>query len=252
MKKWKVLFFSIIVFLLGVPSVVAVCTSEENNTLNRLASNVTVDYETLTEEYQLGENDNPPDGLTPEELDEYVATRKIIMIYISNITEDLYVTVRNDNTYETVTYTYADAENGVISIRKEDISEITNYTITVYTSEATNCRDTRLRTMYLTTPMYNYFTNYSACEGAEDFYLCYEYLSVPGVTESRFLELVDRYKAGQINNEGEEVPDEEETEQGFLQFIQDNIVLTVVIVVVVIAAVGVVVVIIIKRRRRIV
>ena len=251
MKKGKGLFFSIIVFLLGVPSVLAVCTSEENNTLNSLASNVTVDYEALMEEYPLEENFNPPDGLTPEELEEYVATRRVIMIYISNITEELYVTVRNDNTYETVTYTYDDAENGVISIRKEDISEITNYTITVYSSDATNCRDTRLRTLYLTTPMFNYFSNYSACEGAEDFYLCYEYLSVPGVTEKRFLELVDRYKAGQIDNEGEEITVEEE-EEGFLDFIQDNIALTIGIVVLIVVVLGVVVVIIIRRRRRIV
>lgn len=255
MKKMKVMILGILgvaLFFVGVQSVIATCTSAETNTLNSLASNVQVDYDILVEERKPGEGEGYPDGLTDEEKENYTFKEQYIVVYISNITEDLYVTVLDDVSNTTTTYTYDDAEDGVISFQVNDIFSVTNYTITVYSSDNTSCADTRLRILYLTTPRYNSYSQYDICDEAADFYLCYEYLTTEEISYDRFLELVNRY----INEHTTDSSDgEEEGEggiQGFLEFLKENIVLTVVVIVVILAAVGVTVVIIIRRRRRIV
>ena len=254
MKKLKAFFFTF-VFFLASNNVYAVCDATELNNLNRLAVNVSVDYEAITEEYEPDENITYPDGLTQEEWDNYVFARNVFQIYISNLTKEIYVTVSDNVTNETQTYTYADSNNGVVTIRQLDLTNITTYTVTVYSSSETNCPDTLLYTQYLTTPMYNSYSDYTICEGAEDFYLCYEYLSVPTVSFDRFVELVEDYKAGRVDNEGEEIvpPEEEEEESGFGDFVREHrVVIISVCLVIVIGGVLVTVIVIKKRRSQVV
>lgn len=250
MKKLRVFIFTLALFFVSSSYVYAVCDATETNELNSFAVNVSVDYEAITEEYIPDESFNPPDGMTMDEMEDYVVTRNLFLIYISNLTEDLYVTVENDVTGETQTYYYDDSENGVITIRQEDLTNITNYTVTVYSSDATNCPGTELATHYLTTPMYNYLSEYDVCEGAEDFYLCYEYLAVDLVGFDDFISLVEDYKAGKVDNNGEEiVPDEEEDNGGFFEFISDHKVAVIVVCAVIVVGGVLVTVIIVKRRR---
>ncbi len=249
MKKLKAFLFTLVLFFISSSYVYAVCDATETNELNSLAVNVSVDYEAVTEEYVPDESFNPPDGMTIEEMENYVVTRDLFLIHISNITEDLYVTVENDVTGETNTYYYDDSENGVITIRQEDLTSITNYTVTVYSSDATNCPNTRLATHYLTTPMYNYLSEYDECEGAEDFYLCYEYLSVPIVGFDDFMSLVEDYKAGKVDNNGEEIVPDEDEEKGFLEFLSDHKAIVITVCAVIVVGGVLVTVIIVKKRR---
>lgn len=247
MKKFKDLLFALFLFVIGIPVVVAECTAEESNKLNSLAANVKANYEVIQKEVSIDEGFNYPDGLTEEEMNNYKAYRDYFRIYISNITEDLYVTVTNKNTNETTTYTYKDAVDGVISFEQKVLIEITNYTIVVYSSDETNCPNSKLYTLYVTTPLYNNFSESNLCDGIEDFYLCHEYLSVNTSFEN-FEELTSKYREGKIDDSGEEIIQQEET-KGFINFIKEHkgIVITVSVVIVIIG--GLVTVIIVKKQR---
>lgn len=255
MRKTKVFILGVIMFVLGTMSVQAVCSTEESNSLNSLASNVRVDYEVVKEERELQEGEGYPDGLSEEDREAYRIIEYYVNVYISNITEELYVVVRMDNhdveeTSTTTTYTYADAVDGEITIKIDDLSYVRDFTITVYTSEETGCSDTSLRTLYLTTPRRNSRYEATVCEEASDYYLCYEFLTVDDVGDEDFEYYVNRYISEQ--NASSTGDDEEETSFSFLTFLKENMVLTVVVIIVVIAAAGVTAVIIIRRRRRIV
>ena len=252
MKKLNVVFLALILFFASIRSVYAVCDATESNTLNSLAVNVRASYEAIEEEYTPDESFNPPDGMPID--DDYVVTRNIFRIYITNITEELYVVVTNDVTDEELTFTYQDSNNGTVTFDQEDLSSIRNYTVTVYSSSQTNCPDTRLYNYYFTTPMYNTFSEYDVCEGLEEFYLCYEYLSVSMPSYADFLSSVEDYRNGLIDEEGEEIPpDVVEEDNSFWDYVGEHwIIITIVAGVIIVGGVLVTVIIVKKQRSKIV
>ena len=246
MKKMKAFIFALLLFFASSRYVYAVCDATELNTLRSAAANVRASYERLRAEMD-PEDYTPPDGTTYEEFTAYYT---YFRIYISNLTEDLYVEVYNDSTGETTTYTYEDSDNGTIYFDWDRIVLMVNYTITVYSSSNTNCEGTELYTLYLTTPRYNTYSTYDLCDGAEDFYLCYDYLSIEEVEYGRFVELVSRYKSGLIDDEGNEIeePSEKDT-NSFIEFLSNHYI-TIIIITVVVIAVGVTVIVIIVKKQR--
>lgn len=249
MKKFRALMFALVLFFFS-SNVYAVCDATEENALNSLAANVQTSQEIVQVEVPIDENFNPPDGLTEEEEENYVPYQNYFRIYISNITEDLYVIVTDKNTGEKTTYTYQDAVNGTITFDEKVYIFITNYTIEVYSSDKTNCPNTKLNTLYVTTPMYNSYSESAVCDGIEDFYLCHEYLSVSidNITYNDFLSLADQYRAGHIDDNGEEIV-QDDTNDGFVQFLKDNIVVVIIVVVVIVAAGGLITFVVIKKQR---
>jgi len=172
-------------------------------------------------------------------------------IYISNLTEDLYVVVTNNQDDTKKTLYYKDGENGTVSFDWNNLWEITNFTITVYSSDKTDCPNTKLYTTYLTTPQYNDFSTYEACDGLEEFYLCYQYLTVPQVDFNTFVELTNKYRNGKIDKNGEEIKKEEE-EKGFVAFVKKHKVMIGVTTMVIVVAGGIVTVIIVRKQRRVI
>ena len=249
MKKIRVLIFTLMLFLIGGKYVYAACDATEMNTLNSLAANVGKSYEIVTKELTQEETTfEPPGGITVEEYDNFVFEVDYFRIYITNITEELYVVVTNENTGEKRTFNYSDTDNGTATFEEMVGTEIVNYTIEIYSSDVTNCRDQRLYTQYLTTPMYNTASESSFCTGIEDFYLCHEYLSVD-VDFTNFMEKTDEYRATHTDGETEGENSEEKTEDGFLAFIQDHWVVVLGISVAVLAVGGLTTYVVIKKRR---
>ena len=158
--------------------------------------------------------------------------------------------VTNELTGEEQTFTYEDTENGVVSFDVGVGRFITNYTIEVYSSDETNCPDTRLYTHYLTTPMFNIYSEYSLRMGIVEFYLCHPYLSVD-VDFSNVYDLIWEYRDGHIDEDGEEIVpvDEEEPEPGFGDFLLEHWTIITVVVVAIIAVGGLITFVIIKKRR---
>lgn len=247
MKRNIGLLLVAIMFFVGISEVSATCDAAENNKLTGLAVNVNVTYEEAEGELDPDEY-SPPDGLTEEELKNYVAKYYYFNIYISNLTEDLYVVVHNSNDNTNTTYYYEDSENGIIKIEWDNILSITNLTITVYSSNSTNCSGTKLTTKYLTLPKYNEYSEYDLCRGKENFYLCNRYLSVNTVGFDQFEQLLQKYSSGKINADGEEIL-EEPIKHGFEKFFEDNKIAIIIVGILIIATGAATTVILVKKQR---
>ncbi len=249
MKKINKLIFTIILALISI-DVYAACDTKELNELRSAAANIKTSYEVMEGKFDPSEY-SPPDGITDEELEEYEGVYTFFRIYITNLTPDLYITVYNDLTDQTTTYNYSDSTDGTITFDWDDIRGLVNYQITVYSSNQTNCADTKLHTLYLTTPRYNEYSSYEICDGAEDYYLCYEYLTVPeDVSYSEFVQNVEEYKINH-NTEKEEEESPQESND-FISFLSQHKVPILVISITILAIGGLTTVIIIKKRRRII
>ena len=252
MKKFKVLALILTLFFISDPVVKAACSTEESVKLSKEAGNVKASYEILQKDIAKEPNFNVPDGLTPEEAAEYVSMQDYFRIYITNLTENLYVTVYDNITNETRTFSYSDSKDGTISFDVDyyEIYDIRNYVITVYSSINTNCQDQKLYTTYLTTPMYNFYNEDPACNGAEDFYICQKYLSVSLKGINDIFGKIERYKEGKLNNDGEEITEpEKEKDKGFGTFLKENKSVIIAVTVCVVAIGGLVTVIIVKKQR---
>lgn len=247
MKKIRLAVVTFIISLICAPYVYAECDATESNKLSSLANNVRTSQEIIQKEFELGEGDNPPDGLSEEEIANYKMKVDYFKIYVSNITEDIYVVVTNGNTKESRTFNYQDTQNGTVFFEEEVGSEIVNYTINVYASNKTNCTSRKLRTFYVTTPMYNIFSESSLCEGIEEFYLCHEYLSVK-TTFDKFEDLTNQYRDGKLKEDGSLKTDDGKN-NGIFGFIKEHKGTVIIASVAIIAIGGLVTVIIVKKQR---
>ncbi len=247
MKKFKGCLLSLATFLICLTNVDAACSAEEQNKLNSLAVNVGANYEVIEKEIEVGENYNFPDGLSEEEFENYVVKRKFFRISITNLTEDLYVVVTDQATKESKTYRYSDSDNGTVYFDEALAVIINNYTIDVYSSSNTGCPDTKLYSLALTTPMYNNYSESVMCNGIENFYLCHPYLSVD-VSFDNFESLVEKYKAGNVDDNGEEIK-KDEKKKGFKEFLKEHKAIIIVTSVGIIAVGGLVTTIIVKKQR---
>ena len=245
MKKIKVLVFTLIVFLMSINVVGAACTSEESNKLNSLAVNVKVNYEIVSEKItDFSSEFNPPDGMSLEELENYPFYEDVANIYIMNLTQDLYVKVHDSVSNNITTYTYEDVKDGVINIKQKDFTKINNYTITVYSSDKTNCKDTKLYTTYVTIPKYNDLSEYVICEDIPEFYLCHEYTSVQTTDFDDFISKANTYISNKNKNNNED--DNKDVVKGFFEENKVTIIMAVLAIVVI---GGATTVIIVKRQR---
>lgn len=247
MRKIKLVVVAFLAALLCMPYVNAECDAAETNKLSSLANNVKSSQDVIEKAVDPDPDWNPPDGLTEEELENYVYEMKFFRIFISNITEELYVTITNNSTKETKTYNYSDATNGTISFDELVSDQIVNYTLDVYASSKTGCASKKLRTFYITTPKYNSLSEYSNCEGIEEFYLCHEYLNVETSVDN-FESLTTQYREGKLKADGTP-KGEDKKDEGIFGFIKNHKGTVIGASIAIIAIGGLVTVIIVKKQR---
>lgn len=101
---------------------------------------------------------------------------------------DVYVTNKNGNTFM---IEKEKIKNGMITIRSEDTTEISKYTFRVESNES--CQGKILRTMNLTLPKYNQYSQREVCEEIPTYYLCQEYINFE-IDDAKFLNSVTTYK----------------------------------------------------------
>lgn len=243
MKKFRCFAFLLGILLIGMPIVKAECSVEEQNRLTSLAYKVNANYEVITKEVSKGEGMNPPDGLTQEEIDNYKYEKRYFKIYISNITEDLYVTVKNNKDNKTETYRYSDAVDNVISFEKDVTWDIVNYTINVYAASG-DCAGKSLNTINMTTPMYNMYSEYAICEDIPEYYLCKEYISIETNFDD-FFSKAESYK----DKKSKENETSNEEKKGIGKFIKEHKGTIIITSIIIIVAGGIVTVIIVKKQR---
>ena len=248
MSRFKYVLFSIITFGLSITSVSAVCSYEERAELNNQIGNIEASYEVIQVE---SEGASPPDYiLGTEEEENYVSYTDALQINILNLTEDLYAIVTNDYDESQVRYNYADTNNGNITILWQNIDELATFTIEIYSSSNTNCADTLLRTIRLSLPRYNEYSNYGMCDNLPDYYLCQRYVFFEPVTFSYFSQSV-LAQLEEIQNEEEEGTGEADTwYESVFNFLDEHKVPFIIGGVTLLIIAGVIVVIVVRKRRR--
>lgn len=190
---------------IGVMPVKAVCNYTDKAAANKKAANVKLDYEVVED--------------TKEYDDGTISINEYFKMTILNVTEDLYVTVTNDVTNTTNTYRYSDAKDGVITFNWDNNEVVTNFTMKVYGSDESPCKDEELRTIRKQTPRYNDFANRAICEDMKDFYLCEKYTTVENIDESMFINKVEDYAEGKIDDNGEST--EEKKDKNLLYYLNE-------------------------------
>lgn len=113
-------------------------------------------------------------------------------IAIKNITEDIYVVVKNDYSDDVFTYHYADTENGVKTFESIATDEAVNFTFEVK-SENVNCKDEDYRKITLTTPIYNLYYRYQFCSDNPKSKVCKMFVDKQ-ITAKEFITEVDAKK----------------------------------------------------------
>ena len=191
MKRKKKIFVIIfmLAFFLMIGNVSAaedkenMCTPTQLSELRSMAANVKVTYVPVTEAEKL----TTPNG---ESGAEYVSKR-YLDIKIFNLNTKLIVNAKNGIDSFTVTSNDIGGD-GAVTIRQPASTSAINYEFED-TSLLYGCSLETLRTIKLTLPKYNYYSQLDVCDDIPDYYLCQPYTtySVDGGT---FYDKVDEYK----------------------------------------------------------
>ena len=253
MSKFKYLILTLLIFGFGITPVGAICNYEEQARLNREVGNVKASYEIVEKEIDQ-DRCSPLEGFEDE---PYYCLAEFIQINILNINENMIVNVENDTYDNSFRYSYEDTDSGTLSFvltndnnlevsYNEDVIE---YTIEILASSETGCEGSGLRTIYLTVPRYNVYSNVAPCDEISDYYLCEKYVTYPEVTYDQFSETI----AKEIAEREEQQEEELKWYEKIWEFVVEH--KTVFIaggIIIVVAGGGTAAYIIIRRRRDII
>lgn len=176
------------------------CTAKQLSELRQIAANVKVSYLPRTE---IVEND-----YVDVETGATKYTKRYLDIKIYNMNTKLYVEVKNDEGYENVVTITELGDDGTITFRQAPLSKKVNYTFTIK-SDAYGCETNVLRTIKMTLPMFNSYSQLDICTEIPDYYLCQEYVTqqVDGTT---FYDRIATYKE-KLAGQGEVEEDQNNT-----------------------------------------
>ena len=243
MKKKKnflmIIFMLAFFFMIGNVSAAEegenMCTPTQLSELRSMAANIKVTYVPVTDVEKLA----VPNGETGG---EYV-TKRYLDIKIFNLNTKLIVTATNG--VDTFTVTSNDIQgDGAVTIRQPASGTAIKYEFEV-TSLLYGCGLTTLRTIRLTLPKYNYYSQLDVCQDIPDYYLCQPYTtySVDGGT---FYDKVDEYKTKLSNLEKEK----EENNTGFVNDTISGISKYKYLIVGIVVAVGVVLTVFVLKKKK--
>lgn len=247
MKKFGKLFLAVFVAIFSSITIVnaaSKCDYNEQVELNNAAANIKASYEEA--EGKVSEED-----LLPNDSGEIeVITYEYFKISVYNLSEDFYLKITNDYNDEVKYLYYQDSESGVVTYDWNNLDKVTNFTITVYSSNNTGCPNEEYRVIYLTTPRYNEFSELSKCIGNEDFYLCQKYSLEEEVNLEEFDDKLEKFENNKEIVEDEKHDDSNKTlSEKIGDFIQENKVTIIIISTIIVLGGVVTTVIVIKKRR---
>lgn len=170
------------------------CNASSLNELRTAAANVKVSYVPTTLHV-----DNDGNSTNGEDSTE----AKYLDVKIYNVTEGLIVRVnasgnRVVDDEKIVTYRNV-GPDGSITIRQPVQREMITYIFTIF-STSYGCVNKTLRTMKLTLPKFNYYSQLSICSDIPEYYLCQEFTTYK-IDGSNFYDKVDEYKAKLLEQE---------------------------------------------------
>jgi hypothetical protein len=225
----------------NIANAASTCSYSEQAALNEVVGNVKASYEIVEDTDTDGWVD--PDTLEPSEVNYWY-----LKINILNVTDDIYVVVKDDYEGATKTY-YYDATNdtGEIVIAQTYLDEPVNYTIELYSNNE-SCKDELYRTINLTTPWYNEYSRLSLCDDIDDYYYCQAYISSEKIDSDELYDKISEYKESLVTFEDE---DEQTTGKSTIkEFIKNNVAAITITASIVVIIGGTTIVILVKRKRR--
>jgi len=188
----KKILFSIITVLLSINIVNAKsCSLEDQATVNNHAGLVTVSASPLSYTYTSNNSETGEE----EETTAYTG-----MIYVNNVTEDLYITIDDGENVDT--FKYSDAINDIITYNTGGMGYVKNYTVNVYATN-TNCSKSAIRQLNVTVPRLNTYYSSDLCQENPDYFYCSQFMTVDDITYSAFYEGVTKYSEEQKQKEEE-------------------------------------------------
>ncbi len=215
MKKILALIITSILFVTNV-NAASKCSYEEQTKLNGKAGNVKVSYEIKETEVKADFFD-----VYKNELKDTMIV-EVFEISVLNISEDIYVVVKNDFNKDSKTIRYSDSNNGIAKFTWDKRDNITNFTFEIYSSNKTSCPNEIYKTIYLTTPRYNTLYGYEECKNIEDFYLCQKYVTFKDISEANFFSKISQYKNKEIDDNGEVIPSNKTIFDRVFDFVKEN------------------------------
>lgn len=246
----KISLIALLFFAFTTTAYGASCNYEEQAKLNSEAANVKANYE-IKERILDPSEYTVPDSIlgTPEEA-TYVAKTDYIQVNILNMTENMYLEVSNSVNDMVRRYNYSEAINGNITFNWEEIGTLVNYTIKIYTSSNTGCEGNVLKTLRLSLPRYNEYSEYAICDSVPDYYLCQRYVNFEPVEFKEFSQKITKQTE---EKQEEEKKQEEENAKWYkraMNYVKEHKVLFISGGVILITVVGGTTIVVIKRRRR--
>ncbi|MDE6284319.1 MAG: hypothetical protein K2M17_01060 [Bacilli bacterium] len=195
MCRSRKIWFSVLAFFCATSFVEAasLCDPSEVASLNREVANIKAGYEEIEKKFDVEKNPLPDTVLDSEVEENYVGTYSIFKVFIINLSENFYIEVSNDYNHERYTYGYKDAKDGVVSFEWENLDKVTNFTIKVYTSDKTGCRDELIKTITVITPRLNEYYDYSLCKKVEEYSLCNKYVQYGEVDFQTFIKNITKH-----------------------------------------------------------
>lgn len=238
-------FIFFIYFIIFIPNVSAAeCTNAEKVSLGKEAVGVKVGYKEMKAE-------KDPNTYVPADRENtetnYISYYNYFELQFFNLTENLFIELKNDYNSDIQYIRYNDLDNGIYRLNWNNINQVTTFNYKIIASDNTNCSGKVMKTGIITTPAYNPYYNSQRCETIPDYYLCQKYIST-SIDYNYFAKKVDAYLE-KINKTPENKEEDKSTTDIIQDFISENKNTILIITIGVFLVIGVAVVVIIRKRR---
>ena len=167
MKRICINLLIISCFFIASTKAFASCSNEEKVQYSKEAANVKVSYEIIKEEYV------DPDNNVTDMGNTYTEYRDNFKVTASNLTDNIYVILKNDYNDKVATFT----SKGITSVDFYEHNKVINVTYEVYTGNSTACPGEKLITNYLVIPVFNKYSTTQACMNNKSDPFCAEYVT---------------------------------------------------------------------------
>ena len=163
------------------------CSAVEIDKLYQSANKVTFKY--AEERVVVGKG---VDVITGEEEPTY---GYVFNVQFSNITEDIYIRITNDNLFtekKIVQIKAKDAEEGKYTYQTEYTDDVVTYTVEIYTSNE-HCQGELFRKFTFETPIYNRLAGMDLCQEFKEFEYCQKFITKDRPSMDQFYEKLYAY-----------------------------------------------------------
>ncbi len=227
MKKIKLCALLILSLFFTLDKVSAECDNKSQLEINTASSNITMNYSLETLAIDAEGNLHPeiePENVEISEMSEYSLIDRVF-ININNVSDKVFVVFRSNDDNINKEYHYQDLQNGSLTYEVPDLNTIRNYTLTVY-SDVAECGNQELRTINVTTPMYNSLADQVGCDNNNAYY-CQRYITSPINEDEIFLD------SNNANNDNSKIEDDK-SNQNFILFTLGIVVIAIIIIAIII------------------